>query len=236
MSDEPRPVRSYQRLFVPERRIYQIEGHSLPVPGGVPLRWLGYAVATLLVILVLSSGSTTVTALAAGAGGVWGLVRHGRDAALILAASCFVAVPVAGALLGVLDWPLRLLVLPGLVATLGTQATPDGRLAHRYAASWLAVRLSGRRSLGRELPSSGRSHRLGGALWVARDERGPRLRRCRVHGPARLRLQTAMRVRRRRLRRGQLVARPAGRRRMGRGEAIVTALDVRAGERVQVRP
>lgn len=135
MSDEPQPVRSYQRLFSPERRIYQIEGHRLPIPGGVPLRWLGNAVATLLTILVLSSGSVTVAALAAAAAGLWGLMSGGRDAALAAAACCVVAVPVVGGLLGLLDWPLRLLVLPGLVATLGTQATPDGRLAHRYAAA-----------------------------------------------------------------------------------------------------
>jgi hypothetical protein len=33
------PIRSYQRIFRPERRIYQIEGRALPVSGGVPLRW-----------------------------------------------------------------------------------------------------------------------------------------------------------------------------------------------------
>ena len=32
-----RPVRSYQRLFSPDRRIYAIDGRTLPVPGGVPL-------------------------------------------------------------------------------------------------------------------------------------------------------------------------------------------------------
>ena len=43
MSDQPAPIRSYQRIFRPERRLYSIEGRVLPVPGGVPLRWLAYA-------------------------------------------------------------------------------------------------------------------------------------------------------------------------------------------------
>lgn len=237
MTDEPRPVRSYQRLFRPERRIYQIEGRPLPIPGGIPLRWLGYAVATLLAIIVLSSGSTTVAALTAAAAGLWGLVVGGRGAAMMAAGCGFVAVPVAGAALSLLDWPLRLLILPGLVATLGTQATPDGRLAHRYAASWLAVRVAGRRSLGRTLPALGRPHRIDGWLWVASDERDPRPRRCRVSGPATLHLRRPVRVRRRRVRRSQLVARPVtARRRLRRGEALVDALELSAGERVEVRP
>ena len=36
---EREPIRSYQRIFRPERRIYHLEGRALPVPGGVPLRW-----------------------------------------------------------------------------------------------------------------------------------------------------------------------------------------------------
>jgi hypothetical protein len=41
--DEPALIRSYQRIFKPERRICQVEGRSLPVPGGIPLRWLAWA-------------------------------------------------------------------------------------------------------------------------------------------------------------------------------------------------
>ena len=48
MSEGYEPIRSYQRIFRPERRIYQVEGRTLPVPGGVPLRWLGWATAALL--------------------------------------------------------------------------------------------------------------------------------------------------------------------------------------------
>ena len=62
MSESFEPIRSYQRIFRPERRIYQIEGRTLPVPGGVPLRWLAYATATLLAVIALGSGSATVDA------------------------------------------------------------------------------------------------------------------------------------------------------------------------------
>ena len=65
-------------------------------------------------------------------------------------------------------------MIPAAVATLATQATPDGRRADRFALSWLALRLAPlRRSLGRALPAAGRAHRLGGELWVAPDERSP---------------------------------------------------------------
>ena len=45
MSDDTHTIRSYQRIFRPDRRIYQIDGRRLPVPGGVPLEWLGWAFA-----------------------------------------------------------------------------------------------------------------------------------------------------------------------------------------------
>jgi len=169
VSPEREPIRSYQRIFRPERRIYQVEGHRLPVPGGVPLRWLAYAAAALVAILALNSGSATVEVLlalaAASAGGLLG----GREAAVVAGLGAFAAAWVLGFALGLLDWPLRLIVIPAAVATLATQATPDGRRADRFAASWLALRLSPRRrSLGRALPPAGVAIRSGGELWVAR--------------------------------------------------------------------
>jgi len=46
-------VRSYQRVFRVDRRIHQIDRWVLPIPGGLPLRTLGYFVGTLLAILIL---------------------------------------------------------------------------------------------------------------------------------------------------------------------------------------
>jgi hypothetical protein len=169
VSPEREPIRSYQRIFRPERRIYQVEGHRLPVPGGVPLRWLAYAAAALVAILALSSGSATVDGLVGLAAAIAGGLLGGREAAVVAGLGAFVAAWVLGFALGLLDWPLRLIVIPAGVATLATQATPDGRRADRFAVSWLALRLTPRRcSLGRALPPTGVAIRSGGGLWVAR--------------------------------------------------------------------
>ena len=39
MSEQPRVVRSYQRLFRPDRRVYAIDGRTLPIPAAS--RWPG---------------------------------------------------------------------------------------------------------------------------------------------------------------------------------------------------
>jgi hypothetical protein len=58
--------------------------------------------------------------------------------------------------LAVVDWPLRLVALPVLVATLAGHVSPDGRPAHRYLISRVALLLRPeRRSLGRPLPTDG---------------------------------------------------------------------------------
>jgi hypothetical protein len=236
VSDEPALIRSYQRIFRPERRLYSIEGRSLPIPGGVPLRWLAFAAGTLLAVLALAARSQTVALLAAGGAGLAGLSAGGRMGALAAGAAALVAVPLSGWALAQLDWPLRLVVLPALVATLATQATPDGRRADSYARSWLALRLAPRRrSLGRALPLAGRRHLLSGDLWVAPDERCRTLRRGRVRGPAVATFASPLLVRRGWLRRRHLVARPLGRRRRRRRGAMLDSQELAAGEALEVR-
>lgn len=237
MSGAREPIRSYQRIFRPERRIYQIEGRSLPVPGGIPLRWLGYATAALLAVLALGSESPTVAILLALAAGAAGLFVGGRAGGLVATAGVFGAFWIAGFLLGLLDWPLRLVVMPVAVATLATQATPDGRRADRFALSWLALRLAPRRrSLGRGMPPRGVPQLHGTALWVAPDEHGPRLRRARLRGPAVAAFAAEVRVRRGGLRQGRLTARPSRRRPPRRGELVTERLVVGQGEVLEVRP
>jgi hypothetical protein len=230
------PIRSYQRIFRPERRIYQIEGRALPVPGGVPLRWLGYASGALVAVLAISSGSATVALLVAiGAAGT-GLLVGGRSGAIGAGAGAFAAFWAAGLLLGLLDWPLRLVVVPIAVATLATQATPDGRHADRFAASWLALRLAPRRrSLGRRLPPAGVAQLRDGALWVAPDEHAPELRRSRVRGAGTIAFASEVGVRRGGLRQRRLIARLA-RRRSRRRELATKRLAVGDGEVLEVRP
>ncbi|MGN6215955.1 MAG: TcpE family conjugal transfer membrane protein [Solirubrobacterales bacterium] len=236
MSGAREPIRSYQRIFRPERRIYQIEGRSLPVPGGIPLRWLGYATAALVAVLALGSESPTVAILVALAAGAAGLLVGGRAGGLAAGAGAFAAFWIAGFLLGLLDWPLRLVVVPVAIATLATQATPDGRRADRFALSWLALRLAPRRrSLGRALPSTGFAQLCHGEIWVAPDEHLPELRRCRIRGAATVTFAAEACVRRGTLRQGRLIAVPA-RGCTRRGELEAKRIAVGAGELLEVRP
>jgi hypothetical protein len=235
VSESYEPIRSYQRIFRPERRIYQIEGRTLPVPGGVPLRWLAYATATLLFVIAVGSGSAAVTLAAAGLAAGTGLRVGGRAAAGLAALGAVGLIVLGGWALGLLDWPLRLIVVPATVATLATQATPDGRRADRFALSWLLLRLAPmRRSLGRALPLPGHSQRLDGELWVEPDERQPVLRRAKVRGPAVVFFAVAVVVRRVGLRRRRLLAAPPKGARQG--ETAVARLVLADGESLEVRP
>lgn len=235
MADERYPIRSYQRIFRPDRRVYQIEGHRLPVPGGVPLRWLGYATASLLGVLVLSGRSLGLSVLLGVGAGGYGLAVGDRAAAALAGAAVAFGAQVAGLVLGGLDWPLRLLMVPALVATLLTQATPDGRPAHRYALSRVRLWLSpARRSLGRPLPPGGEPRWQPTELWVAPDEHVPGLRCARVHGPAVASFTAPVLVARGRLRRRRWRARPVRASSRGRG-SVVDSFELAAGERLEVR-
>lgn len=231
MTEAPEAIHSYQRIFRPERRIYSIEGRPLPVPGGVPLRWLAYASGTLVSAITLSTRSPGIAALVAAAAGLAALGTGGRRAAIGATLCGFVAVEVGGWIVAALDWPLRLIVVPAAIATLATQATPDGRTAERFALSWLLLRLTpARRSLGREVPVPDRVRR-DDELWVAPDERSPDLRRGTVRGPAHVAFPVAVEQRRRRRR---IVVRRLGwHRRRG---SVARAVELDAGEVLEVRP
>jgi hypothetical protein len=234
VSESFEPIRSYQRIFRPERRIYQIDGRSLPIPGGVPLRWLAYATGTLLAVIILSAGSATVAFGVAALAGIVGLGVGGRESAAVAAVGALAATWLGGIALDFIDWPLRLVVIPAAVATLGTQATPDGRRADRFALSWLAVRLAPARcSLDRALPLVGLAQRLGGQLWVEPDERTPLLRRARLHGPAVVFFSAPIAVRRAGKRRH--LAQPPGRRR-GRGISTTRRVVLGEGDALELRP
>jgi hypothetical protein len=229
------PIRSYQRIFRPDRRIYHVEGRALPVPGGIPLRWLAYATAALLAVIALGLGSLTIDiGLSLGAA-VAGLLVGGRFGAAMAGAGALATSILAGILLGQLDWPISLLVIPAGVATLATQATPDGRRADRFAASWLALRLAPRRrSLGRGLPATGVPQLREASLWVAPDEHAPVLRRACVRGEGTIGFAREVRVRRAGARQRRLLVREA-RGRQHRGELTTTALALAEGEVAEIR-
>lgn len=229
VGEELHVVRSYQRIFRPDRRIYQVDGRTLPIPGGVPLRWLGWALASLLVGLVLAGGSRLVPlVLAAGVAAV--AVRAGRARmAPALAGGVVLGCIVAIRMLATVDWPLRLIVMPALVATLMTQVTPDGRPVHRFVIGWGRAHLNGWRSIGRSVDDVGRERARTTCVRVAADEHGPVLLRARIVGPARVEFSSPVSVRRRR--RGRLVVRPLD---GGRG-LVLDQIRVEENERLAVR-
>jgi hypothetical protein len=234
VSDSPAPVRSYQRIFRPERRIYQIDGRRLPVPGGVPLSWLGWASGALLVIVILSSRSTAFTVAAGGVAALAGASLRGWRGALLAGSAAAFAVQAAGVLLGWLDWPLRLLILPVLVATAAGQLSPDGRDAHRYLLSRVAVRLRPpRRSLERPLLADGEARDWGVRLWVAPDEHLAVLAHGRVCGPARVAFRERVVLV---PRRGRHVARAAEGHRLRPGEVLAEIVELGTGQVLEIRP
>ncbi len=234
MSDTSHPIRSYQRIFRPDRRIYQIDGRRLPVPGGVPLESLAWAFGALVLILVLAQRSILFALVLGAIGALLGASSHGVKGAALAGAAGFLGVLLAGVVLGWLAWPLRLVVAPGAVAVLAGQASPDGRPAHRYLTSWVSVRLRpARRSLERPIPVEGVVHVWAPQVWVAPDERSPVLHHGRVQGPARLvfgRPVVAIPSR------GRLVVRPAEGHRMRAGECRAEVIELADGQVVEVRP
>src|SRR3954453_21292579 len=46
-------IRSYRRVFEVDRRIYRVDRWAVPVPGGVPLRAVGYFAAVGLAMVLL---------------------------------------------------------------------------------------------------------------------------------------------------------------------------------------
>jgi hypothetical protein len=236
MVEDRAPIQSYARIFKPDRRIYAVEGHRLPVPGGVPLGWLGYAVAALVAVIALSGRSWTVALVVGLIAAGCALVAGDRATALVVGIAVVGGAQVAGFVLAALDWPLRLLIVPAAVATLATQATPDGRPAHRYALSWLALQLRpARRSLGQPLPVAGsrRDHRT--QLAVAADAHDWHLDPARVTGPATARFVAPLPVSYERRRRGRRrVSHPP--RRLARGKvSIADRVELAVGERLELR-
>lgn len=234
MSDSVQPIRSYQRIFTPERRVYAIDGRRLPVPGGVPLSWLAWALASLLVVLVLSQRSIVLALALAGVGGVLGAGSRGWAGALAGATGGFMAPLAAGVLLGWVDWPLRLLVVPGLVATLAGQPAPDGRPAHRYLTSLVGLRLRAARcALDGPVALDGERHLWAPRVWFAPDEHSPVLHHGRVRGPARLVFAhpvVAIPGR------GRVILRRAEGHRLRAGERLAEVLELGDGQMVEVRP
>jgi hypothetical protein len=138
-------IRSFRLAFELERRIHKIDRFRLPLPYGLPLRSLAYAVAALGAVLL------------------------------------FATLPVFGAALEMLPWPVRFGVVPVAAAQLLTQINVDGRPAHEVVAAWLRLRLGPRCVVGWAAARRG-AIAAGESFVVAPDERGTAYRRGRVIG------------------------------------------------------
>ncbi len=234
MSDSAHPIRSYQRIFKPDRRVYAIDGRRLPVPGGVPLEWLGWALCSLIVVLVLSERSIIFALVTAAVVGLLGSSSHGWPGAVLGVLAGLLGTLLAGVVLDWLDWPLRLLIAPGMIATLAGQAAPDGRPAHRYLTSWAALRMrAARRSLDAAVGVEDEVHAWAPRVWVAPDRHCAVLHHGKVRGPARLVFAhpvVAIPGRRR------LIVRRADGHRLRTGERMAEVIELGEGQVVEVRP
>lgn len=143
--------------------------------------------------------------------------------------------PVLGGLLAALSPPLRYLILPAAIAVLATQLAPDGRSAPSFALSWLGQRLRPhRRSVGRPVPRELERSLDAATIRARPDQHSPELRRARVRGPAHVSFRDGVTVARKR--RKTSLARPAACTRRRRRGQLVRELELRAGERLEIRP
>lgn len=235
-------LRTYRRVFNVERRIYSIEGRQIPIPGGIPLRFLGWVTASLVAIVMLRSGSGLVMGICIVVGALIGRRRAEWAGAAIGAVMGWAVFTVASFVLSLPDWPLAYVVMPFGVALFALAAEPDGRAPHRFVLSLLAWQLAPARSDGiAGVPAVGetRTYRAS-ECYIAPDWRSPILRAGRLAGPAEVTFERGARVRRRRsfplLRRGghRYVIRPPEAR-LRRSEVLGT-LELGPGEQAEVRP
>jgi len=102
------------------------------------------------------------------------------------------ALPVLGALLSALPWPLRLILLPGLVTRALCHKRADGRPAHEAITAYLAFLLSAKHLVG--LAAAPHEHGHLDALALAGDEHSARWPRGVVRGPCTVLLRRPARM------------------------------------------
>ena len=150
MSEEAKrgiAVRSFRVVFELERRIHKVDRIRLPLPYGLPLRSLSYAVLAFAAVVALAR------------------------------------LPIVGALVAAIPAPVRLAVVPAVMAYALTQLRPDGRPAHWFLLAWMRQRLSPATVVALAPVRRRRTERLG-ELVVAPDERDVRYRPGVIEGPA----------------------------------------------------
>lgn len=226
------PVRYYRRATRPRQRVYRRDGGRLAVLSRwVSFEWLAWAFAALVLVLVLSQRSIVLALVAGGIVAVLSAGAHGRQSMLRVGAAGFAVTLLAGEVLGWVAWPLRLVVLPALVATLARHASPDGRPTHQLLTRWVSARL-------REGDPTREQPGVTGAVWapqtwIAPDESSPVLHYGRVQGPARLVFAWPVVVT---VGAGRLILRPAYGHQLRPGEYVAEVVELTDGQVAEIRP
>lgn len=234
-------LRTYRRVFNIDRRIYSIEGHQVPVPGGIPLRFIGWLLASVLAIAMLRSGSPIVLLLVVIVAGLIGKRRAGWPGAAIGAVLGWAGLTVVAFALSLLAASIVFFVLPFGLAMFSLTAEPDGRPPHRFALSFLAWQMAPSRTdgqIGVAAIGETRSYRAS-ECYIAPDWRSPVLRAGTFKGEGEISFDRGARVRRRRLlfarrRSNRYVIRPPESRL--RRSRVVANLTLEPGEEAEVRP
>jgi hypothetical protein len=237
MSDGLKPIRARRRAIQRQPRAYHVHARPLRsiARAGVSYEWLAWAFGALVLVLVLSQRSIVFALIVGAIMAVLSASSHGRQSMLRAGAVGFAVTLLVGEVLGWVAWPLRLVVLPAIVATIACHASPDGRPACRLLTGWVGARLrEGPPAAVREQPGAV-SGAAGWApqVWVAPDEGSPMLHYGRVHGPARLVFGRPVVVV---VGRGRLVVRPAYGHRLRPGEYVAEVVELGDGQVAEIRP
>jgi hypothetical protein len=102
------------------------------------------------------------------------------------------ALPILGVFLSALPWPIRLILLPGLVTRALCHTLSDGRPTHEAIAAYVAFRISAKHLVGLAAVPRVDGHLE--PLAVAHDEHGDRCPRGVIRGPCTVLLRRPARV------------------------------------------
>jgi hypothetical protein len=120
------------------------------------------------------------------------LVALGYAAAVAVGMVIIGSLPLAGALLDVLPWPVRLILLPGVITRALCHRRADGRPAHEAIAAYMMFLLGPRRLVGLERAPTHDAEL--GVIAVAPDERSASYRAGVVRGPGTVLLRRPARL------------------------------------------
>ncbi|MBA2523106.1 MAG: hypothetical protein H0V25_07200, partial [Solirubrobacterales bacterium] len=120
----------------------------MPIPGGIPLRFIGWLFASLLVMVMLRSGSNIVMLLVIVIAGLIGRRRDGWPGAAVGAVMGWAGFTVLSFALSLIGPIVAFFVIPFALTMFSLTAQPDGRPPHRFALAYIGWQLAPRRTDG----------------------------------------------------------------------------------------